>query len=288
MDKPLVSVITPTYNRAETLPFTVQSVLAQTYEHFEYFIIDDGSADGTAEVLAPYLTDPRVHYITVPHRGQSIARNVGLHASKGEFVCFLDSDDVWELDKLESELAVFALRPESDIVYGDVRPIDRQGQDVSGRNLPKMKRPSGYVTTDLLNENFIPFDCNMIRRRCFEELGGLDETLAQSDDYELLLRFSTRFRFLFHPRVVTRCTNKEGRFRAIHTILTRFFRNHPNIVPDKIRRLTWCRFYVRRGRYEALMGFYSQAVRDYLIAMRHTPLNFGPWRALLRLLLLWK
>ncbi len=159
-----------------------------------------------------------------------------------------------------------------------------------------MKRPSGYVTTDLLNENFIPFDCNMIRRRCFEELGGLDETLPQSDDYELLLRFSTRFRFFFHPKIVARCrvmhnqisTNKEGRFRAIHTILSRFFSYHPTIVPDNIKRLTWCRFYVRRGRYWASSGFHLHAVRDYLIAMRYAPLHLGPWRALLRLLLLWR
>jgi len=293
---PLVSVITATYNRANYLPLTVQSVLAQTHKHFEYFIVDDGSTDATAEVLAPYLADPRVHYMTVPHRGQSVARNVGLHASKGEFVCFLDSDDLWEPDKLERELDTFCDHPEADIVYGEVRFIDSQGRDLHQRNLPWMQRRSGYITEYLLDENFIPFVGSMIRRRCFEKLGGLDETLSQSDDYELWLRFSTRFRFLPHPGVVSSyrvmhdqiSTNKDARFRAIHAILTRFLNQHPNIVPNSVKRVTWCRFYVRRGRYRALLGLRMQAGRDYLIAMLHDPLNIRPWRALLRLVILWQ
>jgi len=286
---PLVSVITPTYNRAEYLSDAVQSVLNQTHSHLEYFIIDDGSTDDTAQILQPYLRDNRVRYYTQPHRGQSAARNTGLHLSRGEYVCFLDSDDIWEPDKLESELALFSRHPDVDIIYGDIRVIDPKGRDLGLRN---MKRHSGIITEYLLDDNCVPFDSNMVRRRCFEEMGGLDATLPQSDDYELWLRFSTRYRFLYHARAVTRVRvmhnqlsgNKDARFCAVHTILTQFFERYPTAASRRTRNLAWSRFYVRRGLYNAAKRLYVNSLQDYFTAIAVCPSNPSAWRAVLRLL----
>lgn len=94
--KPHFSIITPTYNRAKYIVAAIESVLAQTFESFELIVVDDGSQDETAFLIAPFLrSDTRIQYIHQENKGRSVARNVGIDAAKGEWVCFLDSDDIW-------------------------------------------------------------------------------------------------------------------------------------------------------------------------------------------------
>ena len=97
---PLVSIITPTYNRADFIEQAVNSVLAQTYTNFELLIVDDGSTDNTRDLLEPALTDSRVRYFRQENQGQSVARNWALSEAKGDFVCFLDSDNYWPAEKI--------------------------------------------------------------------------------------------------------------------------------------------------------------------------------------------
>lgn len=95
VSEPLISIITPTFNRERTIPLAIESVLAQSYTHWELLIIDDGSEDGTRERLSSYLEDDRIQYHFQENQSQSIARNLGLQYARGALVCFLDSDDLW-------------------------------------------------------------------------------------------------------------------------------------------------------------------------------------------------
>jgi glycosyltransferase involved in cell wall biosynthesis len=294
LNEPLVSIITATYNRAKYLPLTMESVLSQSFKNFEHHIVDDGSTDNTYEVIKDYLKDSRIHYHAYQmNRGQSVARNLGLKHSIGEFICFIDSDNLWMPNKLKSQLKVFEGRQDVDIVYGDGLCIDEFGEILPN---PNMKRYSGEITEKLLMDNFVSFNTAMIRRECFTKLGGMDEKLRRADDYELWLRLSTEYKFYYYPGQIAKyrilpnsiSANKEERFTANKMIIDGFFERYPQYANDKLVKDTWARFYVRRGRSRAFNGQYWNAFLDHIKAMSYRPFSVGPWRALARMILLWK
>ena len=164
LKKPIVSIVTPTYNRAGFIGDAVRSVLCQSMPDWELLIVDDGSEDNTREVLAEYETDPRIHYFYQPNQGQSIARNNALEKVRGDFVGFLDSDDLWCADKLERQLALFESHPEVHIVHGDESIINEEGRETSREN---MRRYSGRITPQLLADNSVSITTALVRRQCF-------------------------------------------------------------------------------------------------------------------------
>src|SRR5258705_11081136 len=106
-DKPLVSVVIATYNMARYLPLAVRAALDQKYKNIEVLVVNDGSTDDTQCVMAPFLDDSRVRYYTQKNKGQAAAKNRGIHESRGDYIAFLDADDMWALDKLEVQLPLF-------------------------------------------------------------------------------------------------------------------------------------------------------------------------------------
>lgn len=135
----LVSVITPTYNRAYCLGRTLDSALAQTYPHLEIVVVDDGSTDGTAELVRTrYGHEPRVRYLRQENGGVSAARNRGLREARGAYLAFLDSDDVWKPWKLQAQLACLNHVPEAGMIWSDMEAIAADGTPVSPRYLRTM------------------------------------------------------------------------------------------------------------------------------------------------------
>ena len=197
MDKPKVSIITPTWNRADLISEAVESVLAQTWANWELLIVDDGSTDNTREVLAPYLEDPRIHYFYQENQGQSVARNLALKHAKGAYISFLDSDNRLVPEKLEWALEALASNPDVDIVYGDIITIDEQGNEISREN---MRRYSGRIAKYLIVDNCVSMNTAVVRRKCFDEMGGFNTERRVADDFELWLRFSARYSFLYIPK----------------------------------------------------------------------------------------
>lgn len=288
----LITVITSTYNREKYLPIAIESVLNQTYRNFEYHIVDDGSTDETRKVIEPFLKDSRVHYYFQENRGQSSGRNVGLKMAKGNFICFLDSDDVWELDKLETQLNIFINNADIDVVYGDIQHIDEKGNIITG--MSKMKRFSGFITKRLVIENFVSFNTVMFRRICYENLGGLDENLLYSDDYDLWLRYSTSFKFHYYPKIFsnyrihsdTISQNKDARFEAGYDILTRFFEKYPEAVGEGTKKKSWAHYYTRKGRYLVSKSEYMGALINYSKALKYYPACTATWKALVKMALI--
>ena len=139
MSDGLVSVIIPTWNRAECLPKTIDSALSQTYASLEAIVIDDGSTDNTEQVIASMMQrDRRIRYIRQANSGVASARNTGLSHARGNYVAFLDSDDLWEPWKLELQIACLKRHPTIGMVWTDMTAVDPNGRVVHKRYLRRM------------------------------------------------------------------------------------------------------------------------------------------------------
>jgi glycosyltransferase involved in cell wall biosynthesis len=198
--KPLVSAIITTHNRAAVLPRALASVYAQegTGEQFdlEVIVVDDASTDSTADILRQSY--PSVRYIRLAkNRGVSGARNAGLAASQGAFVAFLDDDDVWLPHRLQAQLPLLERHPEAGAVYGQVYYSSRNRV---GQEYPDLSRArSGWIFESLLMGNFMTVHSVLVRRQAFEKTGYFDERLSSHEDWDMWLRLSFHFPFLFLP-----------------------------------------------------------------------------------------
>ncbi len=288
--RPLVSVIMPTYNRADYLPYAIKSVLGQTYQELELHIINDGSTDNTDEVVESFASDKRVRYHCQINKGQSAARNVGIEKSRGEYICLLDSDNLWVDDKLEIQLKYFIENPDADIIYGDGQSIDEHGRDIATQPI---KRYSGHITASLLISNYISNNTAICKSRCFREMGSFDENLRYAEDYDLWLRFSTKYKFKYTPRIYTKyrvsgdrlSSNVEAVLDCNNFILRRFLDKNGSSLSAQTIRKTWCMYYVRYGRYYASQTMRLKALKNYYKAFKYGPVSIAPWRAFLKLVL---
>jgi glycosyltransferase involved in cell wall biosynthesis len=191
---PQVSVIIPTYNCARYLPEALDSVLAQTYLDFEIIVVDDGSTDNTQEVLAPYGDQIRV--IRQANAGRGAARNAGILAARGEYIAFLDADDLWLPQKLEKQLALFETRPEIAWVYsdyaefGDSRATQTSFFDRRGLRPP----PEGQILLHVLADLSITWTGTVVARRtCFERVGLFDVSFPVVQDGDMWTRLASEF-----------------------------------------------------------------------------------------------
>lgn len=197
---PRVSVVIPTYNRRDLVREAIASVTAQSYTDFEVIVVDDGSDDGTAEVVQQFA---RIRYIYQPNHGVSAARNAGVALAQGELLAFLDSDDLWQPRKLECQVALFDQYPDIQICQSD-EIWTRGGVRVNPHN--KHRKTGGDIFARSLELCLVSPSAVMMRRALFEELGGFDETLPACEDYDLWLRITTRLpvHFIEMPLVVKR------------------------------------------------------------------------------------
>ena len=189
---PKVSVIIPAYNSMTYLPATIENVLEQTFTDFEVLVVDDGSSDRTAAWVAQ-IRDRRVRLISQPNQGASGARNTGITQAKGEYLAFLDADDLWHPTKLEKQVRCLDNHPEVGLVYTWTLLIDRQGKP-TGRIFAS--HAEGDVWQQLVQHNITESGSSpMVRRCCFETVGLFDLDLAHAEDWDMCLRIATRYRF---------------------------------------------------------------------------------------------
>jgi glycosyltransferase involved in cell wall biosynthesis len=185
----IVSVIIPTYNRVAWVTEAVASVLAQTYGNFELLVADDGSTDGTAAALAKFGGEIKVIHGET-RRGVSAARNLGAAAATGDWLAFLDSDDLWLPDKLARQVEYLRAHPELVICQTEEIWI-RNGVRV---NPPRRcRKVAGDIFLPSLRRYLVSPSAVMLRHRLFEAMGGFDETLPAAEDYDLWLRVAWRY-----------------------------------------------------------------------------------------------
>lgn len=188
----LVTVVIATYNYAHFIAQTLDSVLAQTYLDWECIVVDDGSTDNTREVVERYTkADQRIRYIWQENQRLAAARNTGIANSSGEYLQFLDADDLIESRKLECQVDVLEHHPEIDIVYGDVRYIAAEKSDqrrltAAEVNIPDVVRLSGEgkeVLSALARGNITPTNCILLRRQVVSSVGPFEARANEAYDY---------------------------------------------------------------------------------------------------------
>ena len=184
--KPLVSIIMPTHNRAAIIAEAIQSVVEQSWVHWELFICDDASTDATAEVVAQF-DDPRIQYLKLEKQGAAAARNCGLELARGEFMAYLDSDNMWRPGYLARMLWALIECPGRSCAYADFLDyrVDRQG----GIKVKSYRRPA-FEHERLLDKNYIDLNSFMHRRELYDCFGGFTESLPRRQDYDLIIKFT--------------------------------------------------------------------------------------------------
>lgn len=190
-----VSIIIPTYNRANIIEKAIQSVLNQTYEYFELLVVDDGSIDDTISVVEA-IGDERIRVLSYgENRGQAFARNYGVQNSSYDLIAFQDSDDEWHPEKLEKQMKF--LEGCSD----NVGMIYTKYHDDDGTIFPQdwvpMEQRSGDMFPYLLRCNMIGTPTMLLKKECFLAVGGFNASLRCVEDYEFVLRFAKEYRIAY-------------------------------------------------------------------------------------------
>jgi glycosyltransferase involved in cell wall biosynthesis len=249
---PLISVIIPVYNGEATICKTIQSVLNQTHSNFELLIINDGSTDNTLEVISS-VQDSRIQVFSYKNAGQGTSRNRGLRQAKGEYVSFIDADDLWTVEKLEDQLTALQQYPEAAVAYSWTDYVNELGEFIS--HAPQ-RFYQGNVYTKLLLSDFIGSGSNvLIRKSAILELNGFDQSLPPAEDWDMWLRLAAQYPFTVvpKPQILYRVSPHSSSFnvlkmeaaslRVIERAITQFPQPINDLKPiclaNRYKYLTW-------------------------------------------------
>ncbi len=265
-----VSVIIPTYNRAEVLPRAIESVLEQTYGDFELIIVDDASTDDTKGVVSQF-DDYRIQYYRFDeNKGANAARNYGLNKSNGEYISFLDSDDSYKQKRLDK--MVGKLEDLSD-EYGGVfhSYLREQNGNVVGS---RVTDNTTITLNDLKHGNIIgSFLAVLFKREVFGNVGKLDENMVAGQDYELYIRVAKKYKFFGIPDKLAIYSDSEnsisGDIDKVRKSNNQLIERHGDIFTNQRH----ARHYYRRFFYYADENEYSKARYELITAIKYNPLN---------------
>lgn len=193
----LVSIIIPVYNCEKYIVEAIESVLQQTYRNFEILIINDGSIDNTEKKIEKYKNNSKVRYYYKTNGGEASARNFGLAKAKGEYITFLDADDLYSKDKIEKQLSIFMSKPTIDVVYNDVFLIDEQSNKIGILKSEKIiSEPSNFLA-QILFRQIVPASASiMLRRKCIDDI-RFPENLKHAVDYAFIIQLAMNFNFFY-------------------------------------------------------------------------------------------
>ena len=211
-----VSIILPTYNRADIILPSIESVLNQTYDKFELIIVDDGSVDNTQEVIAK-IKDKRIRYLKQPeNRGQAVARNIGIKCARYNLIAFQDSDDLWNPKKLELQVkALLSANTKTGMIYHKIQYRLANNEKIIVPNPQRDgDKKSGNIYKELLWSNLIGIPTLLVKKNCLEAVGGFDETLRSLEDYDLVLRIAKYYEAIFLDEVLLDAGLTEGSVSA--------------------------------------------------------------------------
>ncbi len=196
---PFVSVIMPAYNRRDIIKKAVNSVLAQTYTNFELIIVDDGSTDGTGSILRALRNEKIVVITHEENKGVASARNTGLKYSVGDIITYLDSDNLWEKEYLETLVGAFYKIEDADALYSGQMLYKDFGDN------PYAVRFASYNKPLLHNKNYIDMSCFAHKKEVSDVVGNFDENLSRFVDWDYILRISNNCKMYSVPFLLSRC-----------------------------------------------------------------------------------
>jgi glycosyltransferase involved in cell wall biosynthesis len=293
MSIPLVSAVTPAYNRAEYLGEALESALSQGVPWLEVVVVDDGSTDGTPEVCKGFGDRIRCH--RQANAGQSAAINAGVALARGTWIALLDSDDAWLPGRLARQRALLDGAGEARLVYGAVEYMDAAGRTIPDPRPPRAT-PTGDILGELLRGNFLRTPTAMFRRDAFLEAGGYDPTLKSVNDWDMWLRLATRrpvlrdplpsARYRLHGGQAVRDRRRmaEERVKVLERHLPRIERDAPEHARAARRALAERCLKLARLHLEADDGPAARPLLDRAAALvplgrlRGLRERFGAWR----------
>jgi len=292
---PSISVIIPTYNRGALIDKTVQTVLSQDLpaEEVELIIVDDGSTDNTWEVLQSlYSENPQIRLFTILNGGVANARNFGLKEARGEFVAYLDHDDLWLPDKLRLQRAKMLKNPNIGLVYCNWLAVNEQGEPMKhalqlthhywwrpkqGNAFPWILMPHIF---EFLRNPISSMTFPLMRTKMIREMGGFDVQTVPSDDWDLWIRLSKVTRFAYVPKVLAHYVHHDAQqhmnLEKAYRSWLKIIRKHP--VSPTQHPFVWlkqqhfkryCRALLHytdakeelfQGHYLAVFGHYLKAI----------------------------
>jgi glycosyltransferase involved in cell wall biosynthesis len=301
MTHPRVSVIIPVFNGAPFVAKAVESVRAQSIDDLEIIVVDDGSVDGTQEVLQKLERTMDIVWFQQDHGGPARSRNRGIAAARGEFVALLDCDDLWLPDKLEAQLEIVACRPDVGVVHSDYESIDQDGcvlERVRARHSPEP-----LVRAFVGGHTALPSTL-LVKRSILLEAGALNPELYGSEDSDLTIRLYRVTRFDCVDRVLVRKLQRGHGYRdqafdeATHRekILTsreRFLLGLETMQPlteDQRAALDreWANYFLTRGATADRAGRRADALRFYRQAIRKAPWRIRAYTRWARALAPWR
>lgn len=285
---PRVSVLIPAYNAERYIGETIASALAQTHRDFEVIVVDDSSTDGTAAVLASFGNAIKVHRQV--NSGAATARNTAAALATGEWLAFLDADDLWEPRKLERQLAMAttALCYSNRSNFGERGPVPEIQSDVTTMH------DGDVFATLLLEGNFITSSSVLIRRDTFADLGGFTTTLKNAEDWDLWLRVAERHDVRYCPEPLVRYRFHAGGKSRNHRRMAVARQSVVSRALDspRGRQLSWPlrrRIWAETCRTNAWdagqAGARADALRDYARAAMAWPLAAQPFKEALKVCL---
>jgi len=292
---PLVSVVMPVYNVEQYIEQAVWSVLDQTYGNFELIIVDDESPDNSIELIKQKYTDVRIRIIRQKNSGLAGARNTGILHAKGDYIALLDSDDFWQADKLQKQIAIMQSNPQCGVTFSASLFVDEAGESLDRLQAPKKK--ADYQAKDIFCRNPIGNgSAPIIRKSIFDQIAFVDngkteegvaylqyfdETLRQSEDVEcwtrIALQTGTQFEYIDEPLTKYRLNNNglsadvNAQFATWLTLLEKTKGYAPEFVKKygPIAKAFQYRYLARRSVFQA-QG--RNALQFMLLAIKTAPL----------------
>jgi len=251
-NKPLVSCIIPTHNRSTKLVKAIESVLSQTYTELEILVVDDQSIDNTKAVVEEMIqNDKRISYFRNPNKGANNARNFGIQQAKGNYIGFLDDDDVWMKSKLEKQFKVMsALGPEFGVVYCTFARKKTNGRILRQHPSRFSSIKNGNILDRLLKRNFITTSTLFVKAEVFQKCGMFDPNYKSFQDWELLTRIARDFHFFY-----------------LKEILVHVYESNDSITLDKSGRVL-----TKLKHLKQFMNLYE--LKPRLLSRRYSSLGF--------------
>ena len=276
----MISVIIPTYNNSKFIVEAIEGVLGQTYTNYEIIVVDDGSTDNTKDSLKPYYGI--IRYFYKDNGGVASARNLGIRNAQGDYIAFLDSDDLWASEKLSAVSKVIKSYPQIGLIYSDTYQIDEIGRVVG---IFKAKSFGNKSYEQLLFDNFIPASSVVVKRKCFETCGLFFEnfeTPAGAEDWDLWIRVAKKYDIkhinkpLISYRIHSANTSKANYLklnRDILLVLKRALENEYSLK-GKIRKNIYSNAFYTRGRKYLAALAPKEARKELYQSLRLYPFQY--------------
>lgn len=290
---PEISVVIPVYNGQKTIKQTIDSVLNQSFLDFELLIINDGSTDSTLEVLSQ-IQDPRLKIFSFPNGGLSASRNRGISLASGEFIAFIDADDLWMPDKLEAQVKALQDNSQAGLAYSWTDFIDENSEFLFAGDRIFW---SGDVAEKMLVCNFLEHGSNpLIRKQAFVEFGVFDESLKAAEDWDMYLRLASRYHFACVPSVQvlyrrsgnSMSTNISKQESASLQVIERAYERVPESLQHlKKETLFTLYLYLTQTALEKPSRRKNAitAARCLWLALKHHPAAIARWKTILKVFL---